>query len=541
MEKKMAAQAKWMAVQRHQLSVALTMSIGIAKYMNEFIDPYWIASQSFWDTEYKKKLPSTMPWQTFADYMELFMFNCQIWQDGYLGMSKEQNDYLRQEINRLRNVDAEGDEDYFDYWEKLDAHLKSLVYDFPKEIEKAEGFGFDFRDNRYVLVAETPRFNLYQVLPWDEGVQVDDRLKPIVIIHPYVLGGNILAFDPHGRKSYVHAFANKGIPTYFRSLKDISNPEVQAMTGEDDALDTKYFCRILKEKHEKQVTLNGFCQGGFMAALDILSGELDGLVDALITCVAPMDGTRSAALTDYMNHLPRRYRDLDYGEKQLPNGNAIVAGKVMSWVYKLKSMYKEAPGATFFRELSAVRSSANLPVKVSKTAAYLLHWIKYDRSDLPKDITYLSFKSYTEPVSADGTLPVTLFGRPLNFKDLKKLNIKYLLCYADEDDLVDRPAAVVPGEFTDVEMTVFPKGHGSIATSWSQPTSACALHLEFEHKGKKYRGPVKWQLDLSAEQNRETPSKETPTAEGDQQPAPEPEFNPPAQTYVLTRALRRTA
>ena len=65
--------------------------------------------------------------------------------------------------------------------------------------------------------------------------------------------------------------------------------------------------------------------------------------------------------------------------------------------------------ATFFRELSAVRSSPELDTKISKTAAYLLHWIKYDRSDLPKDITHLSFKSYTEPVTEDGNaacLPV---------------------------------------------------------------------------------------------------------------------------------------
>ena len=120
----------------------------------------------------------------------------------------------------------------------------------------------------------------------------------------------------------------------------------------------------------------------------------------------------------------------------------------------------------------------------------------------------------------------------MNFKDLKKKNIKYLLCYADEDDLVDRPAAVAPCDFTDAEVTVFPKGHGSIATSWSNPSSACALHREFEHKGKTYRGPVKWQLDLSAEQSREDAGQKGP-AESKQ------EFHPPAQTYVMTRALRR--
>jgi len=532
MEKK-NIQAKWLALHRHQLSVALTMAIGIAKYIGEFSDPYWIASQSFWDTEYKKKLPSTMPWQTYADYIELFLFNCQIWKEGYLGMSKEQNDYLKKEIDRLSQVDPNGHEDFFDYWEKLDAHVKSLVYDFPKAIEKAEGFGFDFSDPRYQLFAETPRFNLYQVLPWDAGIEVNNELKPIIIIHPYVLGGNILAFDPNGRKSYVHAFANAGVPTYFRSLKDISHPEVQIMSGEDDALDTRYFCRLLKEKHGQQVTLNGFCQGGYMALLDILSGQLDGLADALITCVAPMDGTRSAALVEYMNHLPERYRDLEYGEKHLPNGNAIVAGKVMSWVYKLKSMYKEAPGATFFRELSAVRSSEDMMVSVPKTAAYLMHWIKYDRADLPRNITRMSFKSYTEPVTADGTLPVSLFGRTLNFKDLKKKNIKYLLCYAEEDDLVDRPAAIVPAEFADVEVTVFPKGHGSIATSWSHPKSACALHLEFEHKGKRYRGPVKWQIDLSAEKDKQPVM--LPTDDQDDQKA----LVPNLETYMITRGVRR--
>ena len=51
------------------------------------------------------------------------------------------------------------------------------------------------------------------------------------------------------------------------------------------------------------VTLNGFCQGGFIAVADILSGKLDGLVDALITCVAPMDGTKSKSLAEYMQHL----------------------------------------------------------------------------------------------------------------------------------------------------------------------------------------------------------------------------------------------
>jgi hypothetical protein len=48
----------------------------------------------------------------------------------------------------------------------------------------------------------------------------------------------------------------------------------------------------------------------------------------------------------------------------------------------------------------------------------------------------------------------------------------------------------------DVEITPFPKGHGAIATSWSQPTSDCPLDSTF---GDNFRGPVRFQLDLEEE------------------------------------------
>jgi hypothetical protein len=245
---------------------------------------------------------------------------------------------------------------------------------------------------------------------------------------------------------------------------------------------------LLKATHGRSVTLNGFCQGGFIAVLDILSGELDGLVDALITCVAPMDGTRSKSLVEYMQHLPSRFRDLNYATKVMPNGNRIVDGKVMSWVYKLKSMEKEAPFVTLYRDLSNIRGS-----EIGKTAAAMNHWLIYDRMDLPEGITKLSFDSYTIPVAEDGTLPVKLFGKTLNFKGIKEKGIPWLLCYAEGDDLVDKDAALVPADYIDVEVTPFPKGHGAIATSWSDPRSACALHTRF---GDGYRGPVRFQLDL---------------------------------------------
>ena len=91
------------------------------------------------------------------------------------------------------------------------------------------------------------------------------------------------------------------------------------------------------------------------------------------------------------------------------------------------------------------------------------------------------------------SLPFQLFDRHLNFKRLQEKNIPFLICYGEKDDLVDKEAALAPLDYIPAEVTCFPKGHGAIATSWSNPDSACALHTRF---GNNYRGPVRFHLDL---------------------------------------------
>ena len=335
------------------------------------------------------------------------------------------------------------------------------------------------------------------MLPLDGDVAVKEKGKPVLIIPPYVLGAGILCFLPGENKSYVHCYANQGIPTYIRIIKDIdTTPAVQVMTGEDDCLDTKYFCEKIKERHGRQVTLNGFCQGGLVAVLALLSGELDGLVDAFITCVAPMDGTRSKALVEYLEHIPPRFRDLGYAVKTLPNGNKVVDGKVMSWVYKLKSMDREAPVFSFHRDLMMFDQTGSGEIKINKTAAALNHWLIYDRKDIPEAITKMSFDSYTIPIAEDGTMPVKLFGRKLNIKRIEEKGIRFLICYAEKDDLVDKESALAPLDYVNAEVTVFPKGHGAIATSWSQVDSEYAIHTKLPNG---MRGPVRFQLDLDEE------------------------------------------
>ena len=476
----------------------------LAKYHQEFMQPFWTALEAFLSTEQEKLLrhPAT---DSMRDYFELLQFNLQVGEKGFRSGMNAMLEYHGARTNGaveawLNTVYQRDGETIVDFTEKEARLLETLLYAYPKAIRAIKPeYGFHFDGDGYVKAGETDRFLIYQVLPTN-GEAVKQSGKPVLILPPYVLGPNILAFLPGEKKSYVHAYANQGIPTYIRILKDIdTTPAVQTLTGEQDALDTRTFCEIIKKRHGRPVTLNGFCQGGFVAITGMLSGKLDGLVDALINCVAPMDGTRSKALVEYMEHLPPRFRDLGYAVKPLPNGNRVVDGKVMSWVYKLKSMENEAPLYTLYRDLKIFDNSDRGPAKISKTAAAINHWLIFDRKDLPEGITKMSFDSYTVPVDDQGNLPFKLFDRMLNSKRLQEKNISVLICYAEKDDLVDKDAALAPLDYIPAEITCFPKGHGAIATSWSRPDSACALHTRF---GDNYRGPVRFQLDLEKDQEK---------------------------------------
>ncbi len=484
------------------MRIALLFGNGLVRTHSDFLVPFLIASHSFWDEE-KKRIPETPMPVNIKDYIELIRFNTQIAQAGWETSQARMFDYHRKEYKRFMEAlfhtitgnNSESVEDYLA--EKADI-LHRLIVEYPKAIRQiGEEFGFHPEKGGYELVAETDRMGLYQVLPTQPGVEVRNDLKPIVLVHPYVLGCGIMCFLPGEKKSYVHAFANQGIPTYYRVIKDIdTSPGVQTMTGEDDARDTAYFCKIVRDKHGKQVTLNGFCQGGFICAAGLLSGELDGLVDALITCVAPMDGTRSKGLVDYLEHITPRFRDLRYATKSLPNGNEVIDGLVMSWVYKLKSIDREAPVFTYYRDLTLFENMLRQGIKgIGKTAAAINYWLAYDRTDLPIAITQMSFDSYTIPISSKGELPFKLFGRKLCFDYIKEKNIPFLICYAASDDLVDPPSALAPMDFIEVELAEFPKGHAAIATSWSHPDTEYAVHKRFPNG---QRGPVRFHLDLDA-------------------------------------------
>jgi hypothetical protein len=481
----------------HLLSGILSGMATLARYTNAHAIPFLIANTYFNRVE-QQRYWSRTPLENFNAYLKLGAMNLDMAGRAINGGLLAIDQFFKSEIQSALPHFLTGAPDAYDQFiARLNHLVRGVAHTYPAAIEAIEPeFGFHFeRQPASSKIDETDHFVLYQVLPTDPEVKPRSDGKPILIIPPYVLGANILAFLPAEERSYGHAFANQGIPTYIRILKDIkANDAVQHMNPEDDTLDTRRFCRILKKRHGVPITLNGYCQGGFAALCNLLSGKLDQLVDAFITCVAPMDGTRSDGLAQFLKNLPAEFNDLAYGTKELSNGNRVADGTLMGWIYKLKSIETEMPLLAMWRDMMIVAHSNGDPGTISKTAAALNYWLAHERNDLPIAITRVSFASYNTPIRKDGTLPIKLFGQALNFNRLSAKKIPWLICYGLQDDLVEPATALAPLDYIDAEAAPFPKGHVAIATSWSHPKSAYALHTRFNEGSA--RGPVRFQLDL---------------------------------------------
>jgi hypothetical protein len=483
----------------------------LARYINAHAIPFLIATNYFTRVE-SQRAWLRAPWDNLDAYLKLGTMNADIANRAFRGGLQAASQMMQSEIqSSLPALFSKGPEAFHQFAERMAKLIKGVAHTYPEAIDGIEPeFGFHFENQpAESKIDETDRFELYQVLPNDNQITVRSDGKPVLIIPPFVLGANILAFLPQDQRSYAHAFADQGIPTYIRILKDIRESKaVQTMTPAEDALDTLQFCKKIMKRHGTAVTLNGYCQGGYTGLCNILSGKLDSLVDAFITCVSPMDGTRSKGLSNFLKDLPTQFNDLAYGTKTLANGIQVADGTLMGWIYKLKSIESEMPLLAMWRDMMIASSSNGNPSKISKTAAALNYWLTYERNDLPLEITRMSFASYNVPIQPDGTLPVKLFDQPLNLKRMAAKKIPWMICYGLHDDLVEPDTALAPLDHIDAEVAAFPKGHVAIATSWSHPESDYALHSRFADGVT--RGPVRFQLDLQKkldERHRRSPKK----------------------------------
>ncbi|KKP68774.1 MAG: Cation-efflux family protein [Candidatus Moranbacteria bacterium GW2011_GWE1_35_17] len=472
------------------------------KQMNNFNSLAMQALPPFLTAEKTRKSDPGANWDLFMGNLNSGLAGLG---NGFTAIGKMQRNLLEDQITAW----AKGGNAYADVAKRQLTAIQAVGTTYPEAIEAiGPEFGFNYDGGLgFPVMVHTLRFNLCKVLPSVPGVVTKLNSKPIVVIPPFVLGANILALLPGEGRSYLHAFANAGIPTYILIMKPItSTPAVRKMTLENIAMDVKYFCQYLKNLHYNEVTINGYCQGGTVAAIIFMSGILKGLANKFITCVAPMDGTLSKGLTAFLFGLPERFRDLAYGTT-LIEGDPVASGPLMSYVYKAAALSEGGDPLTelcqTFDMLHGIAKKNGGTVEthdIPKIILAIQYWLKNNRTDIPMSVTDMSFKLYTIPTRDDGTLPLQLFGRPLNFKWFREHEVPWLICHGERDDLVERRVALAPTKWLDgfVEVTPFPKGHVAIATSWSVPGSKCPLDGEFTIDGRTYRGPVKFHLDLPA-------------------------------------------
>lgn len=286
------------AILQNLISASQTYMSGMLEYTNSFYTPYLLATQYFQRVEALRLLENP-PADSLDAYLGLLENNIELMAKSLDGSIRMMEGYAQHEANELSEALQQSllelNPAKLVQFTTRQADLLNLVVNvYPKAIEAiAPEYGFHFERGEHVLADETDRFFLYRVAPSLPSVKTRNDAKPILILPPYVLGANILGFLPGEQRSYAHCFANQGFPTYIRILKSIdATPALQTMSGEDDALDTQRFCETILKAHGRQVTLNGYCQGGYNALCNLLSGKLDDLVDAFITCVSPMDGTQ---------------------------------------------------------------------------------------------------------------------------------------------------------------------------------------------------------------------------------------------------------
>ena len=470
----------------------LAMSRATNRELSEFNDSCLIASQIAMSAA--RDNPASM-----LEAAEIMQHNMSLTQKGMTAAMEKMSEFAfaqaQDAMQAFLNTMYDNGGEKLSGFMQREANVMEAVANFNEQIENIKDeFGFQFNTSDYKLVHETDAFLLYQVLPIKKGVTVSKTLKPMILVPPYMLGVHILAFLAYENKSYAHSFANEGIPTYVRVVKNImETPKVQSMTPEDDCEQTLELCAKVKELNGgKKVTLNGTCQGGYICLMNVLSGKLTDVCDALITNVTPVDGTYSEAISG----MPRMHHD--FVTTTLPNGNKVANGYLLSLGMRFVAIDRETPLVKVLDQAALQRATDLNP---GKTPAALFRWLLKERTHLPLAIANMSSHTFQEPIAENGDLPVQLFDKPLNVKGLIELDVPWYQNYAIKDDLVTPACATAANKHLEgwkkLESVAFFGGHVAILTS---PYGKKApVNGEFvDANGNSVRGPVKFQMDISA-------------------------------------------
>jgi hypothetical protein len=302
--------------------------------------------------------------------------------------------------------------------------------DLMEEAKEATGFAVE-NPLEYTLLMETPRAKIWQVLPLEEGVEVDDSRKPVLLVSPFMLEDRIMAIDPHGGMSFAHQFANEGIPTYvIRFDNPNDNEATRDMTGEEFTEDLAAAASTIKQKHGRSVALQTVCQGAYLSLLAMCTGRLHDSVDAFTQIVPPNGQTVDPILQESLQRIPASDRG------QLPKMNPFPAS-ASTLSMQLNNLQNPVSNV-----ISAVNTAKKGPMSTS--AAAMGVWLEsHAIRSMPREMVQLTLEGAMKGVTPEGGLPQTLFGQELSLETMRE-KIRWGIFAGGRDTVVHKDSAVLP-------------------------------------------------------------------------------------------------
>jgi hypothetical protein len=137
------------------------------------MEPSWTAMQYFSNLE-KNGSNGGYSFESALDFIELMLLEMQLATRGAMAdMSAMSNYHVGEMLDALaafkNTLLKKNDEDLVGFSERQLRLMDMVVNIYPGAVREIQSeFGFHFDNGRYVRVAETDRFELYQVLPIDK-------------------------------------------------------------------------------------------------------------------------------------------------------------------------------------------------------------------------------------------------------------------------------------------------------------------------------------------------------------------------------------
>ena len=344
--------------------------------------------------------------------------------------------------------------------------------------KKQSELKFGLKNTVKQLIYETQHFNVFEITPdqnADKGLAGTPRekVKPMVFFLPAVLGSDVGALLE--KINMLKYFANKGIPVYIADLKPIDTTEaVQNMGIDEYTADMALITAKTTEKHGKPTTAVGYCMGGSLTTIAILSGEVKS-VDATFRIVAPGGG--EGMFDDLLALVPPEYSGTKAAQKELPNGNKVIDGLSLQRVI---SDVDETvlPATTQYLE-TITRTFKNVQkgkTGISEKGAAIQHYLNGGPAgrppNIPVGLTDMSFLLAHDKVADDGSTTIHIKGKQVNFRKLPE-NLRILNFLGSKDNITRISDSVAPmhkhledeykrGQIQDV---IKPVGHLAFATA----------------------------------------------------------------------------